>query len=194
MSGLEQAAPKAAAEQENIRREKIAALAGAMATHFNVPVEDFWVIKDVRQAKPFYTVAYTALAGINRGSWDNIFSEENAESFMVEVDGEKHDTRAGMTQAAYETFIGACVQSRMRTLPDSEDLYSMVGFPSRAKGWQPYTWLTGETYNDRDRKAGLGCVRSNFNPFDDPHAYITYRHKNRNDEEFLFRPAVAVDS
>ena len=73
---------------------------------------------------------------VNR-SYKHVMAKKNDDLFTVTVDGQKYDTRKGMTDAAYDALYDDS-KSRGATLPDSKQMGE-----ENSDLWT-YTMLTGE--------------------------------------------------
>jgi hypothetical protein len=85
------------------QREQADQLKIAMAAKFNVSEDDFSVQESWDGNQTHLVVAYND--GVKAGSWDDIFGEDNAEKFIVTIDGKEYDTRTGMTSDLQAALI-----------------------------------------------------------------------------------------
>jgi hypothetical protein len=172
------------------QQEKAAKLTTAMAEKFDVPIDDFALLRtETEDGSEQLTVAYAADNGIdlgdskkdydNKRSWNSIFDKKATKNFMITVDGKKVDTRTGMTAAAYDSFIADARSRGIDPLPDSPQLADQNG-----EVWTD-TWLTGEEAGRFG--APLGYVSSLGRVYRDrrPRA-CGYRNPR-------FRPAVVIE-
>jgi len=131
------------------QQEKATKLTTAMAEKFGVSKEDFSVLRTTAEdGSDRFTLAYTAGNGLDmanskedydpRRSWNGLFDKKADKNFMIEVDGQKIDSRTGMTEAAYDAFIADAKARGDKSLPDSQPLANENG-----ELWTA-TWLTGE--------------------------------------------------
>ncbi len=76
--------------------------------------------------------------GLYKGSFDKIIDKKSYKDFVIEVNGERIDTRKAMTWDTYKAFITQSKASGVNPLPDSR--------PLSEQNDQPWTgtWLTGE--------------------------------------------------
>lgn len=105
-------------------------------------------------------------------------SDDQTENFMIEIDGQQIDTRPGMTEAAYRSFIDTEKARGTKPLPDSSQLSNENG--------QPWTWtlLTGEQADDFNAPlagVGYGAARR------------VWDRRDRARYNLRVRPAVAIE-
>lgn len=130
-------------------------LVTAMAEKFGVSPDNFGVIQTEDEGKPTFTVAYNGVNGIDRGSWEDIFSKQAKDEFIVRIGKDKYDTRKGMTQGVYRAMVRQAVDSGT-TLPDSGvSIVELAGISapmgSRGRGKLLTTLLTGELWKSGSR-------------------------------------------
>lgn len=171
------------------QREKAAKLNIAMAEKFGVSAEDFSVLKTTAEdGSGRFTVAYTVGNGLDMGnskkdydakrSCNGLFDKKADKDFMIEVDGQKIDTRTGMTEAAYAAFIADAKASNVDPLPDSQELANKNGKPWTA------TWLTGE---EADR------ISARVAYVDDGQVFAGWDFRDDGYRDVRFRPAVVIE-
>ncbi len=118
--------------------ERANKLKSAMAEKFRVDAADFSVLAtEAETGEKLFCVAYTAGNGIYKGSWNKIMGNETTKDFVVEIDGQKFDTRTGMTLDVYAAMVERA-RANDEILPDSRQLSEENG--------QVWTWTlrTGE--------------------------------------------------
>jgi len=154
----------------------------AMAEQFNLDPADFSVLtEETETGEKRFTVAYVADQGIHEGSWDNIFDEANADHFIIQVEGEQIDTRAGMTLGAYKALIehAKATYSWAQTLPDGRELFAEYDFGGFDDDSWTITLLTGEDASEfRSPHASVhenGSVDRGGNPRDDDRTNVRFR-------------------
>lgn len=111
----------------------------AMSWRYGVKKEAFNVLRTGEaEGQEHIVVAYSARNGLYRGSWNDIFSKNFDLNYIVEVDGQKLDTRMGMTFSVYKALIADARSRSIHNLPDS--------YYSSGEDCQPWTstLLTGE--------------------------------------------------
>jgi hypothetical protein len=158
----------------------------AMAEQFGFDKDDVNVVMVTTatgEAQP--VIMYTGKSGLYKGSWDQIQDAQFAERFMLNVDGERLDTRKGMTAAAYIAMMSAARDAGVQALPDSR-----LAAESTNRQWTK-TLLTGEPLFDGQCRAARteqgrssGIKRVDFSRHDIDDGSV----------ELCFRPAIWLDN
>lgn len=172
------------------QQERATKLTGAMAEKFGVDEKDFSVLETKDGTK---AVAYTAGNGIDLGdptktvdkkrSWNSIFDKKNAKNFMIEVDGKKVDTRAGMTSDVYDAMVDGAKARGDEFLPDSPQL------SKSDENGQPWTLtlMTGEPESADEINAPIRDVSG------DGRVYGLWVYRVNDIAHVRFRPAVVIE-
>ncbi len=173
------------------QQEKAAKVKAALAEKFGVTEIVFSTLKvTTEEGDERLIVAFDARSGIDLGgkrkdydpkrSWNSIFDKKNDGKFIIEVDGQKFDSRLGMTRATYEAMVAeARVYVEALPLHDSRELSEQNGEP-----WT-WTWLTGEEA-DRD-VAPIADVGG------DGQVYSFWNRRDDGYRDMRFRPAVVIE-
>lgn len=162
------------------QQKKADGAVAAMAEKFGVAPEGFSILRTkADDGREGIVVALTSPNGLYKGSWNQIMDKKSDKDFVIEVDGQKVDTRKGMTRATYRAFITeAQAQSPNNPLPDSNPLSKENGEPWTA------TWLTGEQAGVRNAPcAGVNAGQG--------YEYWYYRGNDR--RGLRVRPAVVIE-
>ena len=126
------------------KQARAQALKQAMAEKFGLSPKDFGLVKIEKDEavealpEPKVVVMLTTGNGLYKGSFDKIMDKKSYKDFVIEVNGERIDTRKAMTWDTYKAFITQSKASGVNPLPDSR--------PLSEQNDQPWTgtWLTGE--------------------------------------------------
>ncbi len=168
-----------AAETESTFETKVTATIAAMAEHYKAKPEEFSLINFEREdGTKVNTVMYTAPQGLDLGeptqtrdpkrSYNAVINDN---SHILEIDGQKVDTRTGSTEEAYRAFIRQEIANQTNPLPDSQGLTPWT-----------LTLLTGErAASDVARFGGVGGAEARVS--------WTDRDDGR---DVRFRPAVEI--
>lgn len=137
------------------QQERVSKIQSAFAEHFStderkLTTEDFGVFSAGDADDRKLVVTLTAINGLCHGSWHNVMDKniKNAANYIVEIDGQKIDTREGMTWEVYQAFINNAKAVNVATLPDSDILQGEDDVSWTA------TWLTGDVSNGFSERYG----------------------------------------
>ncbi|MBW3569079.1 hypothetical protein KY385_03025 [Candidatus Parcubacteria bacterium] len=160
--------------------ERIRAGKTAMAERFSVQEEDFSVVVSETERERKAVLVYSAPNGLRR-SWVDIFDPKKTEKYVVEVDGERHDTRTAMTWEVYKGMVLG--------LDEGQHI------DASGESAKTDTWLTGESIARIGAGGEMAHMASNdsgTNP-EFLSGYTTIGRENET-EYRTFRPGIVVYS
>ncbi len=169
-----------AAETESTFETKVTATIAAMAERYKAKPEDFSLISFEREdGTKVNTVMYTAPQGLDLGEPTQTRDQKrsynavmNDNSHILEIDGQKVDTRTGSTAEAYKAFINQEIANQTSPLPDSQDLAPWT-----------LTLLTGER---------AGSDRARYGDVDGDESRVDWFGRDNGRQVVRFRPAVEI--
>lgn len=160
------------------RQERARAVISSMARKYSRNSGEFGVVATHNEELgQRYFVLLAAETGLPMSVSERMgYSKENEAKFLVDIDGEKVDTRAAMDKQLYSAFVEASFGRKE------------VPFVNPTRGpykWCAQTWLLGE-------RSVFGNICIGYVKQDETIGRFTTRHPGRNYSSIHFRPAIEI--